>query len=340
MINLSSDTATKPTSAMRQAIASAEVGDEQRGEDPTVNRLLERVAELLDKEAALFLPSGTMCNAIALSVHIRSGEAVLVDNQSHILRSESGGAAFLAGAIVDQLHGDRGRFTPEAVIAAIPPDSVYVAKPRLLCIEQTHNFGGGAVWSLQQLHSVCQVAHQQGLSVHMDGARLFNAVVATGVSAREYANGCDSVWIDFTKGLGAPMGAVLAGSAAFIREARRYKHMFGGALRQAGIVAAGCIYALEHHVDRLADDHANAQVLGDGLRSLPGVCVEPIETNIVFFDTTKAGIETAEFLAAIQSQGVCMGAVGKRIRAVTHIDIPREAVEKAVEVVKQVVKKV
>ena len=338
MIDLSSDTATKPTQAMRQAIATAAVGDEQKGEDPTVNRLLERVAEQLGKEAALFLPSGTMCNAVAVKAHTQPGESILVDRYSHILRSESGGAAFLSGVIVEQLPSVHGRFTPEDVAAAIPPDSVYVAAPRLLCVEQTHNFGGGAIWPLTQLQAVCKVAHQQGLAVHMDGARLFNAVVATDVPASEYAQLCDSVWIDFTKGLGAPLGAVLAGSRSFIESARRYKHIFGGALRQAGIVAAGCLYALNHHVERLADDHANAQLLAEGLQSIPGIEVEtPVETNMVFFHPTNGGSPT-EFLAAIQDYGVRMGTIGDRIRAVTHLDISREDVEKTVEIVQKVIK--
>ena len=338
MIDLSSDTATKPTEAMRQAMATAAVGDEQKGEDPTVNRLLERVADRLGKEAALFLPSGTMCNAVAVKAHTQPGEAILVDRYSHILRSESGGPAFLSGVVVEQLPSNRGRFTPEDVAAAIPPDSVYVAAPRLLCVEQTHNFGGGAVWPLTQLQAVCDVAHQQGLAVHMDGARLFNAVVATDVPASEYAQLCDSVWVDFTKGLGAPLGAVLAGSRSFIESARRYKHIFGGALRQAGIVAAGCLYALDHHIERLADDHANAQLLAEGLQSIPGIKVEtPTETNMIFFNLTD-GVSPTEFLAAIQNYGIRMGTIGDRIRAVTHLDISREDVEKTVEIAQKALK--
>jgi len=339
MIDLSSDTATKPTLAMRQAIAMAEVGDEQKKEDPTVNLLLEKVAELLGKEAALFLPSGTMCNEIAIKVHTRPGEAILVDCQSHIMRAESGGPALLSGVIVDQLPSNRGQFTPEDVIAAIPSDSVYVAIPRLLCIEQPHNFGGGTIWPLTQFQAVCNIAHENNLKVHIDGARLLNAVVATGIPAHEYARFCDSIWIDFTKGLGAPMGAVLAGSASFIEESRRYKHVLGGALRQAGIVAAGCIYALENHVDRLSEDHVNARMLAEGLQSISGVKVDsPIETNIVFFDTTEAGVEPASFLKAIQAHGVRMGSVGKRIRAVTHLDITSRDIEKAIDIAKLVIK--
>lgn len=339
MIDLSSDTATKPTAAMREAIASAVVGDEQRGEDPTVNRLRAMVAEKLGKEDALFLPSGTMCNAIAVKTHTQPGDTILVDRQSHILRSESGGSALLSGVVIDQLPSTRGMFTPEDVQAALPAASVYIPPPRLLCVEQTHNFGGGAIWQLEQLHAVCEMARSHGLRVHMDGARLFNAVVATGIPAHAYAQQCDSVWIDFTKGLGAPVGAVLAGSADFIERARRYKHVFGGAMRQAGIIAAGCIYALEHHVARLAEDHTHAQVLAAGLNDIAGIVVEePIETNMVFFDTTPAGISLDDFLAAIQQHGVRMSRIGSRIRAVAHLDISREDIAQAIAVVQAVVK--
>jgi threonine aldolase len=339
MIDLSSDTATKPTTGMRQVMATAEVGDEQRGEDPTVNRLLQMVCSLLNKETALFLPSGTMCNCVAIKAHTHPGEAILVDRQAHILRSESGAAAFLSGVILEQLPSNRGRFTSDDVIAAIPRESVYVAHPHLLCVEQAHNHGGGSIWPLEQLSAVCETAHQYGLAVHMDGARLFNAVVATSILAHEYTKFCDSVWIDFTKGLGAPLGAVLAGSEAFIEKARRYKHIFGGALRQAGIVAAGCIYALENHIERLHEDHLNAQILGDGLGSIAGIQVEiPIETNMVFFNVSDTGLEPKDFLAAIEIHGVRMSVMGKRIRAVTHLNISSNDVEKAINVVWQVVK--
>jgi threonine aldolase len=339
MIDLLSDTATKPTAEMRQAMYTAEVGDEQRGEDPTVNRLLQMVCSLLNKEAGLFLPSGTMCNGIAVKTHTQPGETILVDRQAHILRSESGGAAFLSGVIVDQLPSNRGRFTADDVNAAIPRETVYVAPPRLLCVEQTHNAGGGSIWPLEQLSAVCDTAHQHGLAVHMDGARLLNAVVATSILAPEYTKVCDSVWIDFTKGLGAPLGAVLSGTATFIERARRYKHLFGGALRQAGIVAAGCIYALENHIERLHEDHLNAHILGDGLGSIAGIQVEyPIETNMVYFNVSDTGLKPDDFLALIEKYGVRMGASGKRIRAVTHLNISGGEIEKVINVVWKIVR--
>ena len=338
MIDLYSDTQTRPTPEMRQAIAAAAVGDEQKDEDPTVNRLLVMVAELLGKEAALFLPSGTMCNLIAVKTHTRPGDAMLADRLGHLLRFESGGAALASGVMVEQLPGVNGRFTPEDVVVAIPRRSHHDPVARLLCVEQTHNLGGGSIWPLEQLQAVAGVAHERGLAVHMDGARLMNAVVATGVPARTYAESCDSVWIDFTKGLGAPVGAALAGSAAFIEKARRYKHLFGGAMRQAGIIAAGCIYALEHNVERLREDHENAQILADGLRDLSGVeILKPVETNMVYFDTAGAGINTEEFLQRIEARGVRMGTSGHGIRAVTHLDVDRADVERAVEIISEVV---
>jgi threonine aldolase len=337
LIDLYSDTATKPTAAMRWAIAEAEVGDEQKGEDPTVNRLQGMVAELLGKEAALFLPSGTMCNEIAIKVHTRPGDAILADRLAHVFGSEAGGPAFHSGVLMKLIDGERGRFTPEQATAAIDPGSHYVAPTRLLCVEQTHNFGGGTIWPLAQLRAVCDVAHAAGLTTHLDGARLLNAVVASGVPAREFCASCDSAWLDLSKGLGAPVGGVLAGSAAFIAEARRYKQIFGGAMRQAGIIAAAGVYALEHHVTRLADDHENARRLAAGLGDIPGVIVEnpEPETNIIFFDIAGTGLAPADFLARITARGVRMGAMGpRRLRAVTHLDISAEDVETALGVVR------
>jgi threonine aldolase len=338
-IDLYSDTKTKPTVAMRRAIAEAEVGDEQKDEDPTVNRLLAMVAELLGKEAALFLPSGTMCNQIAIKVHTRPGDAIIADRQAHLFGSEAGGPAFHSGVLVKLLDGERGIFSPEQVAEAITPGSHYIPPTRLLCVEQTHNFGGGTIWPLERLRAVCDMAHQHGLATHMDGARLLNAVVASGVPARDFCAGCDSAWLDLSKGLGAPVGAVLAGRAAFIAEARRYKHIFGGAMRQAGIIAAAGVYALEHHVARLAEDHANARRLAAGLGDIPGVQVEnpEPETNIVFFDIAGAVLAPQDFLDRILARGVRMGAMGpRRLRAVTHLDIAEADVDTAIEVVRDV----
>jgi len=336
VVNLYSDTQTRPTPAMREAIATAEVGDEQRGADPTVNALQDRVAALLGHEAALFLPSGTMCNEIAIRLHIRpGGDELLLHRTAHPIQAEAGGPAALSGAVIAPLDGEGGTFTPAQLRAALrPPGDRYQPRSRLVCVEQTTNLGGGHVWPLEQVRGVLEVAREHGLRTHLDGARLFNAVVASGVDAAEWASGFDTAWIDFTKGLGAPVGAALAGSAELVAEAWRYKQMLGGAMRQAGILAAGALHALDHHVDRLADDHANARALAEGLAAL-GVAIEPerVETNLVFF-----GAEDAPALVArLAERGVLMGATGPRqVRAVTHLDVDRAGVERALDALREV----
>ena len=338
-IKLSSDTETHPTSAMRQAMAEAPVGDEQKGTDPTVNALLERVADLLGKEAALFLPGGTMCNLVAIKVHTQPGDTVLADHMAHIIRAESAGAAVTSGVLVEPIDSKCGIFSEEALCKAIEKattqDVPYRSPSRLLCIEQTHNFGGGAVWPLKQMQAIGERARQFGLSIHMDGARLLNAVASAGVPARDFANCIDSVWIDFTKGLGAPLGAVLAGSVSFIEAARLQKHIFGGALRQAGIVAAGCLHALDHHIQGLSVDHANARRLAAGLAKIPGIEVQnPIpDSNIVFFNPKGRGLGLDVFLKRLKSAGVEMGILAGNIRAVTHLDVSTADIDVALRVI-------
>jgi threonine aldolase len=331
-VNLYSDTQTRPTAEMRAAIAAAEVGDEQRKADPTTTALEERVAELLGHEAALFLPSGTMCNEIAIRLHIRpGGEQLLIGRETHPLIAEAGGPAQLSGAVITELDGDAGRFTPETLDATIRgagPGGRYAPRPRLVCVEQTTNMGGGRVWELEPVRDVLDVARQHGLSTHLDGARLMNAVVATGIDAATWAGGFDSAWLDFTKGLGAPVGACLAGSEGFIEEAWRWKQMLGGAMRQSGIVAAAGLYALDHHVERLADDHARAKRLAEGLAALPGVTLDPatVETNIVIFDVQDA----PAFAAALAEREVAMSHFGPtRMRAVTHLDVDDAGIDRA-----------
>jgi threonine aldolase len=330
-VNLFSDTQTRPTPAMRQAMAEAEVGDEQRFDDPTVNVLQERVAALLGKEAALFLPSGTMCNAIGFRLHLRPGDEVILDRTSHPVRYEAGGPAALAGAMVHAVDGRGGIFTAEQVTGALrPPDNRYVPRSRLVSVEQTTNAGGGRVWPLHAIDQVLDVASEHGLRAHLDGARLMNAVVASGVAAADYARRFDTAWIDFTKGLGAPLGAAIAGSRELIDEAWRHKQMLGGAMRQAGIVAAGALHALEHHVDRLASDHENAMVLAEGLAELPNVAIDPaeVETNIVIFEVADA-VETC---GELWQEGIQLSPLdARRIRAVTHLDVDRAGIERALE---------
>src|SRR5882672_3268754 len=264
-VDLASDTVTRPTADMRRFMCDAEVGDEQKFEDPTVNLLCEMVAELLGKEAAVFLPSGTMCNEIALRVHARPGEEVIAHATAHPIHFETGGPGALAGVNMRSIDGPRGQYDAAAVEAAVRPPYRHFPRSRLLWVEQTSNLGGGSIWPLARINEVTAAARRHGLSTHLDGARLMNAVVASGVAARDFAAPFDSAWIDFTKGLGAPVGAALAGSREFITEAWRLKQQMGGAMRQAGIIAAGGVYALRHHVKRLAEDHANAKRLAEGL---------------------------------------------------------------------------
>jgi threonine aldolase len=331
-VNLISDTQTRPTEPMRQAMAQADVGDEQRGEDPSTNRLCERVAQVLGKEAAVFLPSGTMCNQVAVLVHCRSGEEIIADETAHIITSEGAGAAALAGAWVRPLKGRNGIFTAEQVRAAIRPRNRNAPRTRLVAVEQTSNRGGGSVWPLAAIEDVASVAREHGLALHMDGARLLNAVVASGVSARQFAAPFDSVWLDLSKGLGCPVGGVLASDATFIEEAWRWKHRLGGAMRQSGMLAAAGIYALEHHVARLAEDHANAKLFAEHIAALPGIKLQPptVETNLVFFDVSGTGLTAAQVVAGLLQQGVRIGAEGEHhLRAVTHLDVDREGVQRA-----------
>jgi threonine aldolase len=334
-VDLFSDTVTRPTESMRRFMCQAEVGDEQQREDPTVNLLQDMVAELLGKQAALFLPSGTMCNQVAFSVHCRSGDEILLQELAHPLLYEVGGPAALVGAILRPLVGPRGLFTADQVRDAIRPPAYYMPRTRAVSVEQTSNVSGGVCWPLQQIEAVCTAAHAGGLVAHMDGARLLNAVVASGTSAGAFAAPFDSVWIDLSKGLGAPVGAVLAGSRGFIEEAWRFKQRFGGAMRQAGIIAAAGVYALRHHVKRLAEDHERARRLAQGLAALPGVTLDPaqVETNIVVFDVSRTGMSGEAFGArTLASHGVRFSVLGPTtVRAVTHLDVPADGVERALE---------
>jgi threonine aldolase len=334
VINLYSDTQTRPTEGMRRAIATAEVGDEQRGRDPTTLRLQERVAELLGHEAGLFLPTGTMCNQISFRLHARpGGDELILDRSAHPIVAEAGGPAQQAGLMIHPLDGDGGVFTAGQLEGALrQAGNRYLPRSRVVSVEQTTNMGGGRVWPLETMQGVLAAARAHGLRAHLDGARLMNAVVASGVPAARYAGGFDTAWLDFTKGLGAPVGAVLCASGELIAEAWRWKQMAGGAFRQSGIVAAGCLYALDHHVERLADDHDNARVLADGLAEL-GVDVVRPETNIVIF----AVPEPALFIEQMARRGVELsGTHDGRVRAVTHLDAGRAEVDEALRAARDV----
>ncbi|MDQ3222532.1 MAG: beta-eliminating lyase-related protein [Gemmatimonadota bacterium] len=320
---------------MRRFLCEAEVGDEQQREDPTVNLLQDMVADILGKESALFLPSGTMCNQVAFAVHCRAGDEILLQDLAHPLLYEAGGAAALIGAVLRPLAGPTGLYTADQVREAIRPAVHYMPRTRAVSIEQTSASIGGVCWPLAQVREVCAAAHAGGLVAHMDGARFFNAVVATGTPARAFAAPLDSVWVDLSKGLGAPVGAVLAGSREFIERAWVFKQRFGGAMRQAGIIAAAGVYALRHHVDRLAEDHERARLLALGLADLPGIALDPalVETNIVIFDVRGTGL-TGEVFAArtLASHGVRFSVLAPdTVRAVTHLDIPSDGIDRALE---------
>ena len=338
-IDLGSDTKSRPTAAMRLAMANAACGDEAAFEDPTVNALCERVAALLGKEAAVFMPSGTMCNQVALSVLGRRGDDVVCDESAHIVWYEVGGTAANAGLNALTIKGDRGRFSAEQLRAAQRlPRMRHSPRQTVLSIEQTCNLAGGAVWSLAQIESVCAAARELGMKTHMDGARLLNAVVASGVDAARFAAPFDSVWIDFSKGLGAPVGAALAGCKDFIAECWYVKQRFGGAMRQAGIIAAGALYALDHHIERLAEDHANARRLAEGLAQIAGIGLDPdeVETNLVYFELDPArGTDGAAFCKALLARGVRMVALGPyRVRAVTHLDVSSADIDTTIAAVR------
>ena len=338
-IDLYSDTKTRPTPGMREAMADAPVGDEQKDEDPTTTLLCERTAALLGKEAAVFLPSGTMCNQIAILVHCQPGDEIICDTTSHIRNSECGGPAALAGAQIAYLDGDRGIFTAAQAAAAIRPARRHSPNTRMIEVEQTSNSGGGTIWPLADLRAVADLARANGLIMHMDGARLLDAVVASGIAAQDYGATCDSLWIDLSKGLGCPIGAVLAGTAEFIDAAWQWKHRLGGAMRQSGIIAAAGLYALDHQVNRLAEDHANARLFAKRIADIPGIALdmEAVQTNMVFFEVAATGLTASELGDRLLARGVRIGANDThRMRAVTHLDVSSDQITQAADALRAV----
>ena len=330
MIDLSSDTATRPSDGMRQAMATAEVGDEQKREDPTTNALQERVAVMLGKESALFLPSATMSNLVALKTHLLPGDELIATDNSHIVVWEGGGYAAVAGAAVQALSAERGVFTGAQVKDALRPHDPHYPRTRLVCVENTHNAGGGTVWTEEELSDVSSAARTAGLSLHLDGARLLNAAVASGLSPQTIAAHFDSVTLCLSKGLGCPVGAILAGSKGFIEAAWRPKHLLGGAMRQSGTLAAAGLYALEHNVERLAEDHRNARRLAEGLAAIPRVRLDltRVQSNLLFFSVD--GMTATEARAQIEKHSVRLSGSYGRLRAVTHLDISVADIEQAI----------
>ncbi len=335
-VDLRSDTVTKPSAAMRKAMAEAEVGDDVYGEDPTVRRLEERVADMLGCEAALFVPTGTMANQIALRSQTRPGDEVIIGQGAHCWRHESGALAALSGAQT-QIIGSDGTFTAAEVRAAFKGDDPYQSPTKVVAVENTHNMAGGICWQRAALTEVVTAAHQLGMTAHLDGARIWNAAVATGETEKQLAHGFDSVSVCLSKGLGAPAGSLVAGSRALIKACHRFRKMHGGGMRQAGVLAAAGVYALDHHRARLPEDHANAKALAEALAGTAGLRVAPPQTNIVMIDLQRGTAAAA--IAQARDAGVLLGAAGpQRIRAVTHLDVDREAVLRAAKVIAEVAK--
>jgi threonine aldolase len=339
LVDLRSDTVTRPSAAMRLAIANAEVGDDVYGEDPTVRKLEETIAELIGTEAALFVPTGTMANQIALRAQTKPGDEVIIGEGAHCWRHESGALAALAGAQT-QVIGENGMFTAAEVRAAFKPDDPYQSPTRVVAVENTHNMAGGTCWDRAQLADVVQTAHQLGMTAHLDGARIWNAATATGVSEKELAVGFDSVSVCLSKGLGSPAGSLVCGSRALIKACHRFRKMYGGGMRQAGILAAAGIYALEHHRARLVDDHQHAKAFAEALAGAPGILIDltRVQTNIVMIEfergTARAVVELA------REEGVLLGTAGaNRVRAVTHLDVDRDGVLRAAAVIAEIAAK-
>ncbi len=336
-IDLRSDTVTKPTPAMRQAMAEAEVGDDVLGDDVTVKKLERRTAELLGKDAAVFVPSGTMANQLAVRCHTQAGDEMLIDANAHVYWYEGGASAALSGVICRTLPGIRGVFSSMDVRSALRPVDMHFPPTRLLSIENTHNRGGGAIWPIEQIREVCGVARETGIHTHLDGARLWNASAATGIPESEYAKEFDSVSVCFSKGLGAPVGSALAGSMVFAERVRRFRKQFGGGMRQAGIVAAGALYALVHHRERLVDDHANAGRLASGLSEIRGIRVDRdrIDTNMVYFDVER--LQAMQLVELLKEKNVMVLATGEHtIRAVTSLAVNADDISRAIDTVRDV----
>ena len=332
-IDLRSDTITHPTPAMREAMANADVGDDVFGDDPTVARLEARVAQVLGKEAAVFTPSGTMANQLALRAHTEPGDEILVDANAHIYYYETGGPAALAGVMCRCLPGVRGIFTARDVEAALRPADQHFPTTKLVCVENTHNRGGGSIWPMERIREVAGVSRHHGLRLHLDGARLWNVAAATGILEHIHAEPFDSVSVCFSKGLGAPVGSALCGSRQFIQRARRFRKMFGGGMRQAGIIAAGALHALDHHRARLAEDHANARALAEGLSQLPGLELDPasVQTNIVMMRVK--GRPAAALASQLNEAGVRLLALGPdTLRAVTNLMVSRDQIPLALDI--------
>ncbi|HXG38042.1 MAG TPA: low-specificity L-threonine aldolase [Bacteroidota bacterium] len=337
IIDLRSDTVTKPSPAMRQAMAEAEVGDDVFGEDPTVNRLQEKVASLLGKEAALFVPSGMMANQLAIKIHTQPGDEIIVESDSHIFNYETAAPAIISHVQIATIPGRRGVLRVDDLIPAIRSSAYYMPRTSLICLENTHNKAGGTIYPLEEIQRISRFAKERRIALHLDGARIWNASVATGILPKEYAAHVDTVSVCFSKGLGAPVGSALAGSKEMVEKARKYRKILGGGMRQAGILAAGALYALEHNIERLREDHEKAKVFAREVSTIPGfeVDVEAVQSNIVMIEVTKTGNTPAQLLETLRSRGVLLTEMSHTaIRAVMHMDVTMEEVQEAAAVMK------
>ena len=340
MIDLRSDTLTRPTPAMRAAMASAEVGDDVFNEDPSVNHLQERVAKMLGKEAALFVPSGTMSNQIGIRAHTQPGDELICEANGHIYQFEAGGPAVLSGVTCRTIEGSYGVLDVTQLHGKVRPDNEHLVRTRLVCLENTHNRGGGRIYPLEKIAAISEWAHGNGLIMHLDGARLWNAVVATGIKPQTWGSHFDTVSVCFSKGLGAPVGSALCGTREVIARARKIRKLFGGGMRQAGILAAAVLHALENHIDRLADDHRHAKLLAQAVADTPGLKLDPpdIQTNILFFDIDPALGTAKDVAAALKQNGVRVHPTSPQtVRCCTHLDVSPAQAERAAEVIRQTV---
>lgn len=342
IIDLRSDTVTRPTPGMRAAMHAAEVGDDVFHEDPNVNRLEERVADYLGKEAALFVPSGTMSNQICVKAHTQPGDELLCDVNCHIYNYEAGGPAVLSGVMCRTIDGDHGIMDLSQLEDKIRPNNEHMVRTRLVCLENTHNRGGGRIYPIEKIEAISAWTRKQGLMLHLDGARLWNAIVATGISGRTWASHFDTVSVCFSKGLGAPVGSALAGPAEFVQRCRRIRKLFGGAMRQAGVIASACLYAMEHHIDRLAEDHRNAQVLAQAVMDTPGLSLVPseVDTNLVWIKVDPELGTAADVARRLKELGVLINGVGTcYMRACTHLDVSAAQIEQAADALRKAVRR-
>jgi threonine aldolase len=337
MIDLRSDTVTRPTPPMREAMARAEVGDDVFGEDPTVNKLQEEVAALLGKESALFVPSGTMANQLCIKCHTSPGDEVIAERGAHVFNYETGGAAFLSSAQVHIVDGTHGVLRAEQIRRAVRPPLYYMPRTSLVCLENTHNRAGGTIYPVEEMRQIRVLADETGMRMHLDGARLWNACAATGIAPSMYAGLFDSVSVCLSKGLGAPVGSVITGSKEFIERARHFRKIFGGGMRQAGVLAAAGLYALKNNRDRLVEDHENASFLARALQDAAGFSIDlsTVQTNIIIIDVEKSGHHPDAILSALRSRGVLLSAGNYMgLRAVTHLDVARKDVEQAATIIR------